>query len=289
MVKLVDRSVTVIHGFQAGQPKLDCGDRADATEDMLMVFDGASSTDDAPRFQDNRFSAGTYAAKVCELAVEVAILGSGEGSAADLLCEANKLIASRTPEGLPKHHLPMAAGALVRVHEDETYTWAIAGNCQIIVYDNDGNVEVLRKHIAGTRFEAERQMIREELERKEGRSLDINHPILKELYEKRVTQHNVSFPVLNGEKSFESFMLSSEWSGEGHMKDVAGFIVFTDGAAWPYDTNPQDVDAIATSIIDEGVDGYLEELLGELRRKPDHDDLAIVIGSVVHPSDPCGS
>ncbi len=289
---LVDTSAHVIRGANAGRRKATCEDRADATDELVLVLDGASSLPDAPRFLKDRMSAGEYAAKVVEASLQISMLSSPEGSAGDLLCEANKLLASRIAgecknqnrEAFAKHHRPVTAAALVRVHDDGTYSWAIAGDCQIIVYDNDGNYMPLRKNYAGEPLEAERQALRKDIEQAEGCSVDMSHPVLKKLYEDRVKYHNTVFPVLNGESAFDDFMQRPEWAGTGSMDNVAGFIAYTDGAIWPH-FDALDVDSLATTVVDEGVETYLAELLHELEKKPFHDDIAIAVGSVVHPTE----
>ena len=290
---LVDTGAHVIRGSNAGRPKATCEDRADATDELVMVFDGASSLDDAPRFLGGRMSAGEYAAKVAEASLQISLLASPEGTAADLLAEANRLLAAQitdefVKQGLidpPKHHRPVTAAALVRIHDDGTYSWAIAGDCQIIVYDHDGNYKQLRKQYAGEPHEAERQAKRKEIEQAEGRSVDMNHPVLKKLYEDRVRYHNAVYPILNGEAIFDDIIQRPQWSGRDSMENVAGFIAYTDGANWPH-FDPLEVDSLATTVIEEGVETYLDELLDELDSKPFHDDIAVAAASTVHPCDP---
>lgn len=283
MTKFVDTSAHVVTGAHLGVVKPTCEDRAYTSENQLMVFDGATSATDAPSYGEK--TPGAFAADVCMAAVQVGMLQNPNATARELLVMANSFIGKHVQDGTQKAHRPIAAGALVRVHNDNTFTWAVAADCQVVVCYDDGTFRPLRKAPAGELYEQEREQVRAALEEELGHAVDLNHPTLKALHEGRVVRHNKDYPVLNGESDFAAFMASpaaSKWSGKESLDGVVGIIAFTDGAQWPH-FGMFDVDSITLTIGEEGVESYMEELMEELMRAERQDDMALAIGSFVHP------
>lgn len=153
---------------------------------------------------------------------------------------------------------PAAAIALVKLHNDGTYSYAHAGDCAIVEFGTHGEVfqcppEAKPYHLEGARADHLRQITREK-----GITFDEAWELkeVQDKYDEYKDAINVEWPIVTGDPRLENVM----FVGRRPLKNVGTLVLMTDGMFVPGTDDLQGAEMAARQMLEHGIGPYVTGL-----------------------------
>ena len=149
---------------------------------------------------------------------------------------------------------PAAAIAVVRLHEDGSYSYAHAGDCAILEFGIHGEVfqcppEAKPYHLEGARADHLRQITQEQ-----GITFDEAWELkeVQDKYDEYKHTLNVEWPVVTGDPRLENVM----FVGRRPLENVGSLVLMTDGMFLPGADDLQGAEMAARQMLEHGISAY---------------------------------
>lgn len=149
---------------------------------------------------------------------------------------------------------PAAAIALIKMHDDGTYSYAHAGDCAIVEFGTHGDVfqcppEAKPYHLEGARADHLRQVTKEK-----GITYDEAWELreVQDKYDEYKRAINVEWPIVTGDPRLENVM----FVGRRSLDDVSALVLMTDGMFLPGADDLQGAEMAARQMLEHGVSAY---------------------------------
>ncbi len=241
---------------------------------LFGVFDGATSLD--KRTFDENITGGYYASSIAS-----SIFAKNDDSLINLAQKANTAILKKMVEKQvdisDKNSLWSTSAAVLKI-EDDFLHWVQTGDSLLLMIYEDGSYKMPVKGYNS--HDTETLLMWKEASDKTDKNI---FEVLGYQIKKIRREMNITYGVLNGEKSYKNFLNS----GKESLKGVNHVILFTDGLFIPSDSPQKQPDF--NKFIDIFLDGGLTSLKNHVRsiessdpecriypRFKCHDDIAAV-------------
>jgi serine/threonine protein phosphatase PrpC len=260
-------------------------------DNILGVFDGATSLNSKTFSQDR--TGGTIASQTAG-----AVFKKNHFPLNQLACQANdaimKQMVSNGVDISKKENLWCTSAAVVRL-KDQSLEWVQSGDAVIILIYDDGSHKVLvdREDHDHETLALWKKLVRTHLPdtgAAHGSPESAPQQILDQMRGKLAGQirkvrsgMNITYGVLNGEKTAETFLNQ----GEEHLDRVAHVLLFTDGLSIPQpEPEPRkDFTDLVKTYLNLGLDGLKQMIRNQEEKDPHcllcprfkcHDDIAAI-------------
>lgn len=153
---------------------------------------------------------------------------------------------------------PAAAVCLVKLHDDQTYSYAIASDCALVEFGLHGGVFVAPEHEKPHHIEQNRLDLAQALMNEHNLSLEeaIKTPEYQKAYKKFRELINKEWPVVNGDPQLENLILH----GRRDLEDVAALVLMSDGMFLPGSSEKQGAEMAARQMLEHGISAYANGL-----------------------------
>lgn len=165
------------------------------------------------------------------------------------------------------HFGPTASLALLRLHEDGTYSYATVGDCFLVVMRTDGSVSVCPAEEKPYDMEKNRLEHFMEVYKESGGTFQsvMENPEAEKMYLEYLEKLNKTFPVLNGDPAMEGLING----GREPLEGVAAFALMSDGMLMPGLPDPEGAHMAAKQIHSHGASTYGKSLEVMYNNDPD--------------------
>lgn len=245
------------------QPTLMNEDGLVVTHNLFAVIDGAT---DRKGHLLNGLTSGAFLAEYLQrhlthIAQDPAY---ADTEASLLLAGLNRafgeMMAKEYPEAIADgiEFGPAAAVALVKLHQDGTYSYAIVSDCAFIEMGTHGEVFICPEAEKPYHIERERMDHIQQLMHAQDISLDEAWQLdeAKQRYNAFRKLLNVDWPVFNGDTRLEGLMLH----GRRPLENVAALVMMSDGMLLPGATELEGAEMAARQMLAHGISAYANGL-----------------------------
>ena len=168
------------------------------------------------------------------------------------------------------HLGPYAHAAFLRLHNDETFSYANAGDCFLVILYTDGTTRVCPPEEKPDHLEKDRLAHFMTLYKKTPGSFQdiVKDPEAKEIYRKDLEKLNRDISVINGDPNMENLVSG----GRESLEDVAAFVLMSDGMFMPGLPDPEGAHMAAKKMLEHGLSAYARSVEAMYDNDPEREE-----------------
>ena len=187
-----------------------------------------------------------------------------ETEAVMLLCGLNRAFGEKLAEDHPNiaalgfYEGPAAAACLIKLHSDNSYSYAIASDCALVEIGHHGEVFVAPEVEKPYHIEKNRLDLALRLMKEQNISFEkaLQTPEYQEAYRNFRKLLNHEWSVVNGDPSLENIVLH----GRRPLEGVAALVLMTDGMFLPGSPEKKGAEMAARQMLEHGISAYANGL-----------------------------